>query len=159
MAIRDVLHYVPQHLLDESRSFLYSRGLEGCEGTALWVGRPLRSEVLLTRLFIPEQICIKTAYGIGVELTEQAHYTLTDTLGSNERFYVRIHSHPKEAFHSKRDDENEVITHQGALSIVVPNFASDPIDLKQCAIYRLEHECGWLRLSLENIVKVFKVMP
>lgn len=159
MAVRDVLHYVPQHILDESRDFLYRRGLEGCEGTALWIGRPLESEVLLTRLFIPEQVCIKTAYGIGVDLTERAHYTLTDTLEPSERFYARIHSHPREAFHSKRDDANAVITHQGALSIVIPNFAVDPIDLTQCAIYRLKHGLGWLRLSMDDIAKVFEVVP
>ncbi len=159
MVVKNVLHYVPQRLLDESRDFLYRRGLEGCEGTALWVGRSIGSEVLLTRLFVPEQICIKTAYGIGVDLREKAHYTLTDTLEPDERFYARIHSHPREAFHSKRDDANEIITHQGALSIVVPNFAVDPIDLTQCAIYRLEHERGWLRLSIEDFAKVFEVVP
>ncbi len=158
MVVRDVLHYVPQCMLDESRDFLYRRGLEGCEGTALWIGRPVGGEVLLTRLFVPEQVCIKTAYGIGVDLTERAHYTLTDTLEPGERFYARIHSHPREAFHSKRDDANAVITHQGALSIVVPNFAIDPIDLTQCAIYRLEHGRGWLRLSVEDIAKIFEVV-
>ncbi len=159
MAVKDVLHYVPRRLLDESRDFFYQRGLEGCEGTALWIGRPAGSEVLLTRLFIPEQVCIKTAYGIGVDLTERAHYTLTDTLEPGERFYARIHSHPREAFHSKRDDANEIITHKGALSIVVPNFAVDPIDLTQCAIYRLEHGRGWLRLNIGDVAKVFEVVP
>lgn len=159
MAVVDVLHYVPQRILDESQDFLYRRGLEGCEGTALWVGRPAGSDVLITRLFVPEQVCIKTAYGVEVELTERAHYTLTDTLEPEERFYVRIHSHPWEAFHSKRDDENAVITHQGALSIVVPDFAVNPIDLTHCAIYRLEHGRGWLRLSGPDIAKVFKVVP
>src|SRR5258708_29045798 len=96
MVVKNVLHYVPQRLLDESRDFLYRRGLEGCEGTALWGGRSIGSGVLLTRLFLPEQICIKTAYGIGVDLREKAHYTLTDTLGPDERFYSQFHSHPHE---------------------------------------------------------------
>ena len=159
MTVKNVLHYVSQRLLDESRDFLYQRGLDGCEGTALWIGRPAGSQILLTRLFVPEQVCIKTAYGIGVDLTERAHYTLTDTLELGERFYARIHSHPREAFHSKRDDANEVITHQGALSIVVPNFAVDPIDLRQCAIYRLEHGHGWLHLNIGDVAKVFEVVP
>jgi hypothetical protein len=34
------VYRVPQGILDGSRAFLRERGLEGCEGTALWMGRP-----------------------------------------------------------------------------------------------------------------------
>jgi hypothetical protein len=92
-----------------------------------------------------------------VELTERAHYTLTDNLVSGELFYARIHSHPGKAFHSETDDENGVISHQGAISIVVPYFAADPIDLRHCAIYRLEHRRGWLPISTAQVGRMFRV--
>lgn len=162
MQASDILYRIPQYILDESSIFLYEKGLEGCEGTALWIGRPIvddAGQIDIVRLFIPEQICIKTSYGVAVDLTERAHYTLTDNLKPGERFYIRIHSHPEEAYHSKRDNNNQVITHQGALSIVVPNFAIQPINLQECAIYRLEHGKGWLDLSNKEIDNIFKVMP
>src|SRR5690348_2637897 len=99
-------HYqVPQSILDETRRFLYQRGLLGCEGMALWVGHATEYDILITRVLAPDQICVKTPFGVAVELTEEAHYTLTDYLRGAERLYVRVHSHPGEAYHSRQDDE------------------------------------------------------
>jgi hypothetical protein len=38
-----IVYRVPQTVLDDSRAFLRERGKDGCEGTALWIGRPGRS--------------------------------------------------------------------------------------------------------------------
>jgi hypothetical protein len=35
-----------------------------------------------------------------------------------------VHSHPAKAFHSRADDEWAIVRHEGALSLVVPDFAS-----------------------------------
>lgn len=152
-------YIVAQHLLDESRAFLYMRGLVGCEGTALWIGQPSDSAVALTRLFVPDQVCVQTAEGVAVYLTEKAHYTLTDNLSENERFYARIHSHPGKAYHSEVDDANPVLSHQGAISIVVPDFAVERLDLALCAVYRLDHGRGWLRLNSDDIAQTFRIVP
>lgn len=154
-----IVYHVPRHVLDGSRSFLRERGLQGCEGTALWIGTPGASEneVDISRVFVPDQVCIKTPGGVGVELTDEAHYTLTDNLGPGEQFYCRIHSHPKRAYHSRRDDANGVITHQGAISIVVPYFAREPLRLERCALYQLKHGRGWLPLSKAEIQRRFEV--
>jgi len=153
-----VTYTVPQGVLDETRAFLYHRGLEGCEGAALWIGRPHDETIQITRVCVPEQRCIKTPWGIAVDLTEHAHYTLTDQLESGERFVARIHSHPREAYHSDRDDANAVITHEGAISVVVPYFARLPLDLPKCAVYRLALGRGWLQLSPAEIQETFKVV-
>jgi hypothetical protein len=159
MAIANVVHVVPQAVLDDSRAFFQARGAEGYEGTALWVGRPVGSEVKIVRLFVPEQVAESDSYGARVDLTPRAHYTLTDQLASDERFYVRIHAHPREAYHSARDDDNAILTHEGALSVVVPYFARDPIELEGCAIYSYGRKNGWLRLSREAIRATFRVTP
>jgi hypothetical protein len=151
------LYHVPGQVLTATRDFLYTRGLEGSEGTALWIGRRAGSEIQITRVLIPEQLCLKSAYGVAVQLTEQAHYTLTDHLAPGERFYIRIHSHPGRAYHSKTDDANGVITHQGAISIVVPNFAVEPLTITSCAVYRLDHGRGWVPLSEHEIDRIFRV--
>jgi hypothetical protein len=150
-------YVIPQAVLDDCRAFFQERGREGCEGTGLLAGYNVAEQAQISRFIIPEQRCIKTAFGVSVELTERAHYTLTDLLRSGERFYARIHSHPRRAYHSGTDDENEVLTHRGAISIVVPFFAREPILLSHCAIYRLEHGSGWLRLSAAEVDDLFEV--
>ena len=156
-----IVYRVPRAVLDGSRAFLRERGLEGCEGTALWIGRPRGSagEVDITRLFIPEQECLKTPDGVAVRLTEEAHYTLTDNLADGELFYCRIHSHPKKAHHSELDDANAVITHQGAVSVVVPYFARAPLRMEECAVHQLEHGRGWLPLPTAEVLRRFEVLP
>lgn len=159
----NVTYTLPQQLLDEARAFFQECGRECCEGTALLVGQPDADRVRLSRLFIPEQRCIKTPLGNGhwglrVELTQQAHYKLTNHLLPGQLFYARIHSHPGKAFHSDTDNSNGVISHQGAISIVVPYFAADPIELQRCAIFRLEHGRGWLLLEQAEVARLFEVL-
>lgn len=155
-----VQHYrASAPILSETRAFLHQRGLEGCEGMLLWIGIQRDQRVQITRVFIPEQRCVKTRFGVAVELTPHAHYTLPDTLREAERFYARVHSHPTEAFHSHRDDQNAVLTHEGALSIVVPDFAARPVlNLADCAIYQLEYGKGWVRLDQAAIAQRIEVV-
>ncbi len=115
--------------------------------------------VEITRLFVPEQECLKTPDGVAVRLTEDAHFTLTDNLADGELFYCRIHSHPCGAHHSELDDANAVITQQGAVSIVVPYFARGPLRLEKCAVHQLEHGRGWLPLPRAEVVRRFEVLP
>lgn len=159
MAVTNIRYRIPQQIVDETRAFLFAKGIDGCEGTGLWIGLDTGSTVDITRFFIPEQICIKTAYGVAVDLTRRAHFTLTDNLKRGERFFIRIHSHPEEAYHSERDNANYILTHQGAISIVVPNFATEPIELANCAIYRLEHGSGWIPLTQQDITTTFEIIP
>lgn len=162
VTFRQPFHFiVSQAVLNDSHAFLHACGLDGCEGMALWVGKPTsdESKIEITRVFVPEQVCIKSKFGVAVDMTPQAHYTLTDNLMPRERFYIRIHSHPKEAFHSDRDDENAVLTHQGAISIVVPYFAKNPIRLSRCAIFQLVHGRGWAALSKATVRQMFQVAP
>lgn len=151
-------YFVPQTVLDDTHAFLYQRGLLGCEGAALWIAKPQDAVAQVTRLFVPEQRCIKTPWGAAVELTEEAHYTLTDHLEPGERIAIRIHSHPHEAYHSPRDDANAVITHDGAISIVVPDFAREPLDLTRCAVYCLAHGRGWVRLDPDEVRSILQVI-
>lgn len=152
-------YLVPQQVLDDSRTFFRSRGADNYEGTALWAGCPADAGVVaITRLVVPEQVAETTPFGARVDLTARAHYTLTDLLHPGELFYARIHSHPGRAFHSERDDANQVLSHQGAISIVVPYFARSPIRLPDCAVYKLEHGRGWLPLDPQVVRATFTVV-
>lgn len=150
-------YVIPDTVLADCRTFFRERAERGCEGTGLLVGPEGGETVRLDRFFAPEQRCVKTLVGLRVELTEHAHYTLTDNLASGERFYARIHSHPEEAYHSALDDDNEILSHEGAISIVVPWFARDPIDLRGCAVYRYRRGTGWFRLEQVEVERIFEV--
>ena len=59
---------------------------------------------------------------------------------------AQIHSHPQEAFHSRADDHWAVIRHAGALSIVVPDFASHTDTgnfMHEAKFYQLSHDDRW----------------
>jgi len=57
-----------------------------------------------------------------VQVTEQGKSELATTLGLDEEYISRIHSHPGDAFHSPTDDKNPALRFEGAMSIVVPFF-------------------------------------
>jgi hypothetical protein len=109
---------ISQTVLDESRLFFEERGSVGCEGTAMIAKSTTMGT---TRLVIPEQRA-GAAPHCWVEVTEAGKLQLAVTRRPDERYVSRIHSHPIEAFHSPTDNMNPAITHEGALSIVVPYF-------------------------------------
>ena len=149
---------IPVSVLEETRAFFQLKGRDRCEGTGLLIGvfRDA-AHASVTRVFFPEQVCRKSRWGVAVDLTERAHYTLPDELKGDERFLARIHSHPAKAYHSERDDENQVISHKGAISIVVPFFGRDPINLRNCAVYVLDHMEGWIPLTIEEIKRHLRI--
>lgn len=152
-------HYaLTQSLLEDTRAFLSGCGQLGYEGVVVWIGCPAPRGILLMRVLIPDQICTRSPAGLSVELTPEAHYTLTDHLNPGEQLYARVHSHPGRAYHSTRDDANPLLTHEGAISIVVPFFAADLIILRRCAVYRLQHGLGWRRLNASQIDRMFEVI-
>lgn len=109
---------IPASLLEEARTFFEDRGAMGCEGTAMMMGAP---DGVAHRLVIPDQRAVPVPH-CSVEVTKQGKFELAVALGPADRYVSRIHSHPGLAFHSPTDDANPAITHDGALSIVVPFF-------------------------------------
>jgi hypothetical protein len=68
---------------------------------------------------------------------------LAAVLGRGERYLVRAHSHPGNAFHSDTDDRNPALTFIGALSIVAPFFGLGlRHGLDACAVLRLTAQTG-----------------
>lgn len=109
---------ISNDVLAEARTFFEECGTKGCEGTAMIA---MSTTTGATRLVIPDQRPGAAPY-CWVEVTEAGKLALAVALAADERYVSRIHSHPKEAFHSATDDANPGITHEGALSIVVPYF-------------------------------------
>lgn len=124
---------ISSNVLAEARTFFEERGTHGYEGTAMIA---MSTSTGATRLVIPEQKAGRAPF-CWVEVTEAGKLALAVALGTDEWYVSRIHSHPKRAFHSPTDDANPAITHEGAVSIVVPNFGAGLAGgLDACAVLR-----------------------
>lgn len=141
--------------LQEARAYFEERGAEGCEGTAMLAGRP---EAGIERCVIPDQVAYRSQAGVAVEVTEKGKFELAASLGPEERFLARIHSHPNAAFHSAADDRNAGLTAQGTLSIVVPFFGLGlRRGLSACAVFERRGQ-SWVPLSTEDVQRRIVVL-
>lgn len=67
------------------------------------------------------------------------------------RLAAQVHSHPYEAFHSIADDDWAVVRREGALSVVVPDFASHTTPdnfVSDAKFYQLTASDRWLELEI-----------
>ena len=86
----------------------------------------------------PEQRGQRAELGCWVEVTERGKRELAVRLPAGCRYLARVHSHPAAAFHSPTDDANPALSHEGAVSVVVPYFGLGlRRGLAACAVYRL----------------------
>ena len=125
-------------VLDQARTFFESRGVDGCEGTALIAGTEGDGILVGDTLVIPDQEATPTP-NASVTVTPTGDLQLVTALRPDQLYLARIHSHPGLAFHSRTDDRNPALTHDGAISIVVPYFGLGlRRGLDGCAIYLRE---------------------
>jgi proteasome lid subunit RPN8/RPN11 len=74
----------------------------------------------------------------------------------------QVHTHPEEAFHSSADDRWAIVRHAGALSLVLPWFASTATlqnfeDIT--AVYQLSASNRWTRVERHTIRDALKIEP
>jgi Prokaryotic homologs of the JAB domain len=151
---------VSAETIEVTRDFLRRRGEEGFEAVVLWLGKPedeQRAEIVAP--YVPEQIAYRSADGVAVRVSDDGLSTLISALPAGVFVLCRVHSHPGPAFHSETDDDNMIISHQGAISIVVPFFAREPIEPTRCSINELDHATGWRELNVDEIRERFQVVP
>lgn len=136
---------VSTDVLDQARIFFERCGVRGCEGTALIAGTVTGADMLGDTLVIPDQVASPVPYA-SVTVTPAGDLHLATAIEPHQRYLARIHSHPGEAFHSRTDDANPALTHEGAFSIVVPYFGLGlRVGLDACAIFvRADHQ--WVDL-------------
>lgn len=145
-------------VLSDTRELLREAGAQGLESAVVWVGRVTgvdTAEVLAAMR--PRQVSYRTDEGVGVEVPQDALFELIAALPPGVVVLARVHTHPGAAYHSELDDTNMLIAHDGALSIVVPDFARAPIDLQRCSVNELRHGNGWVELDPVTVVERIKV--
>jgi hypothetical protein len=147
-----------QSILERTADFLRRRGEEGLEATAVWLGRVVdETHAEIVDVHTPEQIGYASDEGVAVEVTQRGLAGLISALPEGVFVLVRVHSHPSVAYHSPVDDDNMLISHEGAISIVVPEFAGAGMTLETCSVNELRHGRGWRELDAEEIAKRFTV--
>lgn len=129
-------------VLSAVETFLTDRSAVGAEGTGLVACRDDGAGGWVSARFIaPDQRANVGDLGCSVEVTDVGKVQLVEALGLGEMYLIRAHSHPGRAFHSPVDDRNPALTHEGALSVVVPYFGLGlRCGLDACAVFRLEGE-------------------
>lgn len=151
-------YLIPQQVLDETRTFLRKRGERGVEGVVLWLGEIVDDETgRVLAAYIPDQIARRSELGVSVEVTQEGLTLLISRLPEGIFVLIRVHSHPTDAFHSDLDDDNMLISHTNAISIVVPDFAVHPIELEHCSVNELHHDDGWVELDRLDVRERFRV--
>jgi len=152
-------YIVPQRVLGETRAFLRERGERGVEGVVLWLGEIVDDETgSVIAANVPEQIAHRSELGVAVEVTQEGLTRLITGLPEGVFVLIRVHSHPTDAFHSDLDDDNMLISHANAISIVVPDFAREPIALERCSVNELRHNAGWVELDPAQVRQRFRVV-
>jgi hypothetical protein len=150
---------IPATVLEETTGLLAEPGEQGFEGSVLWIGHVLDDiTVEVTRACRPEQVTYATTAGLAVEITEDGLTQLIMSLVDDEIVLARLHTHGNgDVNHSPVDDANLVVAHSGAVSVVVPYFASGGIDLGRCGVHVLSADHRWRRLTTAEIAERFEI--
>jgi hypothetical protein len=145
-------------ILERTAEFLRRRGDEGLEATVAWLGRVVDdTHAEIVDAYAPEQIGYASEDGLAVEVTRRGLTEIISALPEGVFVLARVHSHPVSAYHSPTDDENMLISHEGAISIVVPDFARAGMELGTCSVNELHHGRGWRELGPAEVADRFTV--
>lgn len=144
-------------VIDATLETLRRFGEHHLEGLVLWVGNVNETRAYVTKMIVPEQQPVSDERGVGYFVSGETLFFLNKTLAETGLHLIaQVHSHPSEAYHSEADDRYAIVTAEGGLSLVVPDFGNAPADLLQWAIYRL-NAGDWNELSTAEVSSLMHV--
>ncbi|HET6252975.1 MAG TPA: Mov34/MPN/PAD-1 family protein [Puia sp.] len=157
MHIRKVL--LPSSHVLKVYEHLRDRGEHRVEGVALWAGQAEGKTFHVLSTVIPAQTGYRTEdgllYSVAGEELERINRLLYER---RETLFLQVHSHPGEAYHSDTDDRYPIVTINGGLSIVVPDFGRGPFSVDSWAVYRLAPGGVWNELDKKSVYSIFKIV-
>lgn len=134
---------VPASVVADTEAALREAGRDGYERFVLWTGVLDRTDFLIRTTHVPTQRAFRLPEGLCVRINGDALHALNVWLFDHQEVLaVQVHSHPTEAYHSETDDTFPVVTEIGGVSIVIPDFCTEPMFAGGHAVYRLGHD-GW----------------
>src|ERR1700690_4586630 len=144
-------------VIDMTMKALQIFGRRQLEGLVLWLGEVEPGRARVKRAIVPDQLPVSSESGLGYFVSGQTLFELNQALSeSGLRLIAQVHSHPQEAYHSAADDRYAIITADGGLSLVVPNFGRAPADPAHWAVYRLT-QGDWQELSAYEVKSLFEI--
>lgn len=151
--------YIPYSCIKESYEIMRNAGKNGKEAVALFVGEIKNTVFIVQKTIVPKQKPYSSALGLMYDVSSEELLQLNLYLHrTNLKIIAQIHSHPNEAFHSPTDNSYSIVPTIGGLSIVVPEFASGPIDAKFWSVYRLSSYNKWEKMSSEEVDELIHVI-
>lgn len=146
-------------LVEQTLNILRDSGSRNSEGIVLWLGRNEAGGAKIIECYVPEHQADYDYFHI----PPRAMSALLDYLGRKDYFVVsQVHSHPKKAFHSLVDDKWAIIRHEGALSLVLPYFASSATVsrfLDEVALFRLNARNIWEEVDIVTRKETILILP
>jgi hypothetical protein len=146
--------------IDQMLETMQEFGSHGWELLVLWLGEVDLDtcEARVTHAYVPNQKPISSEDGVGYFVDGETLFQLNRDLSeSGLRLIAQVHSHPREAYHSDADDRYAIVTAEGGLSLVVPDFGRAPPDPTSWAAYRL-HNREWQELNIAEVSALFEVI-
>lgn len=148
---------IPAAVITATREVLLIAGGEGLEGVVLWIGQRRGTHVEILGEYVPRQIAYRSDHGVAVQIPDDEIARIIAWLPEGLAVACRVHSHPGEAYHSSTDDLNALLSHAGAISIVVPHFARDDLRLQRCSVNELDEAFRWRELTARETRQRFQV--
>lgn len=137
----------PPGIVDATLAHLWEAGTRRCECVVLWLARRFGTGLVVQYAYRPNQHAEADMFHIPRESMAALHAELR---AKRLMVAAQVHSHPQDAFHSRADDRWAIIRHEGALSLVVPDFAKNTRSdnfLGQAKIFRFSDSAKWLEVS------------
>jgi len=133
-------------------------GASRLECLVLWLGKIDGERAFVVRALTPEQESVSSEDGVGYFVSGQTLFQLNRALAETGlRLVAQVHSHPTEAYHSSTDDRYAIVTADGGLSLVVPDFGNAPPDPVCWAVYRLA-QGQWNELQHADAKDLFVIV-
>jgi len=157
--LRDIEQFVVgSDLVEATVESLRKFGSHHLECLVLWLGKIEGTRAFVVQALTPVQESISSENGVGYFVTGETLFLLNRCLSETGlRLLAQVHSHPTDAYHSDTDDQYAIVTAEGGLSLVVPNFGNGPTDPMCWAVYRLSGG-EWIELSSEQCNQMLMVI-
>ncbi len=138
---------------------LRERGELQVEGVALWTGHVKDNSFIVDHTIIPAQTGHRTEDGLLYTVSGEELHRINEWLFSNQQtLFIQIHSHPTGAYHSEMDDRFPIVTINGGISIVIPDFGFNKVSISEWAVYRLWPGGEWRALDKKGILAMLEIL-
>lgn len=127
--------HISDALLERTAALLASFAEDApSEGVVYWFGLDLGGNCIVTSLIVPDA---HASWGCIATTPEANAEVLRSIVGTPLVLIGQAHSHPgRDVRHSDYDDRQTFPRFEGAISLVVPDYAKAGIHLPSCGVHR-----------------------